>query len=55
MITRLVTLLELLGGARPLGSLSNGRRIALGLWWSLLFLVICVSIGRATKFIYVDF
>jgi hypothetical protein len=55
MISRLVTFLELLGGARSLGNLSNSRRIALGLWWALLFLVICVSIGRATKFIYVDF
>lgn len=55
MIARLIGFLELLGGARSLGNLSNGRRIALGLWWALLFLVICVSIGRATKFIYVDF
>jgi hypothetical protein len=55
MIARLVAFLELLGGTRPLENLSNSRRIALGLWWAVLFLTICASIGRATKFIYVDF
>jgi hypothetical protein len=55
MIARLVALLELLGGARPFGSLSTGHRIVLGVWWAILLFVICATIGRATKFIYVDF
>jgi hypothetical protein len=55
MIARLVAFLELLGGARPLGGVTGSRRIALGLWWCVLFFVICATIGRATKFIYVDF
>jgi hypothetical protein len=55
MIARLVLVLEILGGARSGGPLSTGRRIALGVWWAVLFLVLCAAIGRATKFIYVDF
>jgi hypothetical protein len=55
MTARLVAFLDLLGGARSLAGLSTGRRIALGIWWCVLFLVICGTIGRATKFIYVDF
>ena len=55
MIARLAAILELLGGARSLAGLPTGRRIALGVWWTVLFLVICATIGRATKFIYVDF
>lgn len=55
MIARLVALLELLGGVRPFGSLSTGRRVLLGVWWAMVIFVICATIGRATKFIYVDF
>ena len=55
MISRLVAFLELVGGARPLRGVSAGRRIALGLWWCVLFFLICATIGRASKFIYVDF
>ena len=55
MMARLVEFLERWGGARPLGSLSTGRRIVLGVWWAVLFSIICATIGRATKFIYVDF
>jgi hypothetical protein len=55
MITRLVRFLEILGGARPISGRSSGRLIALGVWWFVLFLVVYATIGRATKFIYVDF
>jgi hypothetical protein len=26
-----------------------------GVWWAMLFFVVFATIGRATKFIYVDF
>ena len=55
MIARLVAVLEILGGARAGAPLSTRRRIALGAWWAILFLILCAAIGRATKFIYVDF
>jgi hypothetical protein len=29
--------------------------VALGLWWTLLFAAVFATVGRATKFIYVDF
>jgi hypothetical protein len=47
--------LETLGGARPLRMTAGWRMVALGCWWAVLFLIVYVTIGRATKFIYVDF
>jgi hypothetical protein len=47
--------LERLGGVRPLPLASRRAVIALGVWWFLLFCVVYATIGRGTKFIYVDF
>ncbi len=51
----IVHLLERLGGARPFSIASPKRAVALGLWWFLLFVLIWATIGRGTRFIYVDF
>jgi hypothetical protein len=55
MIDRVVGWLELLGGVRPIPLSSWRRAVALGLWWALLLALVYLTIGRATKFIYVDF
>jgi hypothetical protein len=49
--------LEILGGLREPkgGSASTWAGVALGVWWTLLLVVVIASIGGATKFIYVDF
>jgi hypothetical protein len=47
--------LALLGGSRPPRRRSLMASVALGLWWAVLFAVVLATIGRATKFIYVDF
>jgi hypothetical protein len=47
--------LELLSGARAPRRDTPARRLAWGVWWAILFLAIFVAMGRATKFIYVDF
>jgi len=56
MMQRLASFLALLGGMRP------PRRprgvpgaVALGVWWVVLFALVYATIGRASKFIYVDF
>jgi hypothetical protein len=54
-MSRLVEWLEKLGGARSMRLRSAGSWLALGLWWALLFGLAYATIGRATKFIYVDF
>jgi hypothetical protein len=55
MIARLRFLLELLEGLRAPAREAGWKGVALGLWWMVLFLVVFATIGRATKFIYVDF
>jgi hypothetical protein len=47
--------LEILGGLREPKGGSTLAGVALGLWWTLLFVVVIASVGGATKFIYVDF
>ena len=47
--------LEVLGGARRPRRDTPGSRLAWGIWWAILFLAIYALMGRATKFIYVDF
>ncbi len=47
--------LEILGGARPVEARTVRRAVALGLWWATLLLVTLLFVGRATKFVYVDF
>jgi len=54
-MTRLAGWLETLGGARPLRPRSARGWLILGLWWALLLLIAYATIGRGTKFIYVDF
>lgn len=51
----IVELLERLSGARPFSTSSLPRAFALGAWWFVLLLLIWATIGRGTKFIYVDF
>ena len=51
----IIELLEKLGGARPLRLRSPHRWVAVGIWWAILFAVAYATIGRGTKFIYVDF
>jgi hypothetical protein len=55
MILRIVGWLEVLGGARPVPLSSPWRAAALGVWWAFLLILVYLTIGRATKFIYVDF
>jgi hypothetical protein len=51
----IIAMLEKVGGARRLRLHSLGSWIALGIWWAFLFAVVYATIGRGTKFIYVDF
>jgi hypothetical protein len=55
MIRLLIEWLEVLGGARVSAKDSPLRHVVRGVWWVVLFAVIFTTIGRATKFIYVDF
>jgi hypothetical protein len=55
MMATLRAWLEVLGGARPPARRTRPGAVAWGLWWIVLFLVLFATIGRATKFIYVDF
>lgn len=54
-MTRLILLLESMSGAHPLRLTGRLGWIGLGIWWAILFLLVYVTIGRSTKFIYVDF
>jgi hypothetical protein len=47
--------LEVLGGLRAPTRRPAWAGVALGLWWTFLFLVVLATMGGATKFIYVDF
>ena len=47
--------LEILGGMRTPAKRPVWAGVALGLWWTFLFLVVLATMGGATKFIYVDF
>ena len=47
--------LALLGGSRPLRRRTLLSGVALGIWWAVLLAIVLATIGRATKFIYVDF
>ena len=51
----LMTWLEVLGGARRPQRPGWLGALALGVWWTLLFVIVFATVGRATKFIYVDF
>lgn len=55
VIAAIARWLEVLGGARPPASNTAASRLAWGVWWAILFLAIFATVGRATKFIYVDF
>jgi hypothetical protein len=52
---RLARWLETLGGALPFVPTTTGRAVALGIWWATLLLLTLAFVGRATKFVYVDF
>jgi hypothetical protein len=52
---RASTWLAILGGSRPTPRRGWLTAVALGVWWTLLFAAVFATIGRATKFIYVDF
>jgi hypothetical protein len=55
-MTRLVAdWLALLGGARAPRRRTLGGSIALGIWWAVLLALVLATIGRGSKFIYVDF
>jgi len=47
--------LALLGGVRPPRRRTLVGSLLLGIWWAVLFALIVATIGRASKFIYVDF
>jgi hypothetical protein len=51
----LITWLERLGGVRPFQLGSRRAWLALAVWWFVLFCAVYTTIGRGTKFIYVDF
>ena len=51
----IIEMLEKIGGARPLRLRSLHGWMVLGIWWAILFAVAYATIGRGTKFIYVDF
>ena len=55
MIKIVADWLALLGGSRPLRRRTFWSSLALGLWWAVLFALALATIGRASKFIYVDF
>lgn len=54
-IDRLSFWLEILGGSRASKGGGWIGAVAMGVWWMLLFVAVFATIGRATKFIYVDF
>ena len=47
--------LEVLGGVRAASKQSALRSVLLGVWWFILFAIVLATVGRGTKFIYVDF
>lgn len=52
------TVLEILGGARPLPDALvrfRGASLLTGLWWACLLLLVLGFAGRTAKFIYIDF
>jgi hypothetical protein len=51
----LMAWLEVLGGARAPAKSTPLGAIARAFWWAVLFVIVFATIGRATKFIYVDF
>jgi hypothetical protein len=51
----IIELLGRIGGARPLRLRSPRAWVAFGIWWVVLFALAYATIGRGTKFIYVDF
>ena len=55
MIAALRSWLEVLGGARAPARPTRLSAVAWGVWWIVLFVVVYATVGRATKFIYVDF
>jgi hypothetical protein len=55
MISRARSWLDLLQGLRAPTRRSGWAGVALGLWWSILLLIVFATISRDTKFIYVDF
>ena len=55
MRRRIVEAFEVLAGWRAPSRPSWLTGVALGCWWFFLVLVVFATIGRATKFIYVDF
>jgi hypothetical protein len=55
LLARIQEFLEAIGGARPMSVRGRAGAVALGVWWTVLFLAVYSTIGRATKFIYVDF
>ena len=55
MIRVLADWLAWLGGVRPARRHTLAGSLALGIWWAFLFAVVLATIGRASKFIYVDF
>jgi hypothetical protein len=54
-MTKLVILLEYLGGVRPLPINTPFRAVVLGLWWTALLVLTLLFSGRFSKFVYVDF
>jgi hypothetical protein len=46
---------EVLGGLRAPARRPGWAGFALGLWWTLLVVIVLATMGGATKFIYVDF
>ena len=55
MKERLIRILEFLGGARQIPLTSWRKAVLLALWWATLLLIVYATIGRTTRFIYVDF
>jgi hypothetical protein len=52
-LDRLMAVLAALGGAER--KLRPRNRIALGIWWAALLILVYLFSGHASKFIYVDF
>lgn len=55
MVERLERWSQILGGSQPPPDRGWRGAVALGVWWAVLFAAVFATIGRATKFIYVDF
>jgi hypothetical protein len=58
MMQRIMRLLEVAGGARPLPEALQARVLvgfARGGWWVVLLLLAWAFAGHTTKFVYVDF